>query len=249
MKQTLVKERELVLLKSSFASMASHEFRTPLTTIQTATDLLAYYNDQLSQQERMASLHDIQGAINRMRGVMENMLVLGKLETRAGEAELQPMDVAHLLAQLAFEVESADGHRHPIQIQAPSSAPSACLNEALMRQIIGNLLNNACKYSRPGQPVQLEWRHEAGQLLVDVIDLGIGIPADDVPRLFKTFHRASNVGTVQGTGLGLSIVQRAVDSLGGRVQVTSTLGQGTRMQVALPWLTPTGTNQTAAIPG
>ena len=106
-----------------------------------------------------------------------------------------------------------------------------------MRQIVGNLLTNACKYSPAGTKVRLVWRRVEGKvLLVEVIDEGIGIPGSDLPRLFETFHRASNTGTVQGTGLGLAIVKRAVDSLNGDIAVTSTVGAGTCFSVRLPWL-------------
>ena len=235
----LTQERELGELKTRFVSMASHEFRTPLATIQTSTDLLLHYAERLTTQEKADSLNDIQRAVNRMKSVMENILMLGKLDAHTHKFQPVPTDLNCLFKQLVAETGSADAHAHAIELVSPeeSLGDLPLMDEALMRQIVGNLLTNACKYSPAGTKVRLVWRRVEGKvLLVEVIDEGIGIPGSDLPRLFETFHRASNTGTVQGTGLGLAIVKRAVDSLNGDIAVTSTVGAGTCFSVRLPWL-------------
>ena len=246
MRETLARERELGALKTGFVSMASHEFRTPLTTIQTSTDLLLHYADRLTEEDRVASLHDIQNAVNRMKMVMENMLMLGKLERSGHKPQPVTTAVHAFLRQIASEVASADGQQHVIELLPPAEtwASQPLLDETLMRQILGNLLGNACKYSPKGSTVRVSWcRHAPGtrsgeirpMLGFDVVDQGMGIPSEDIPRLFETFHRASNAGTIQGTGLGLAIVKRALDTLEGSIQVSSELGVGTRFSVRLPW--------------
>jgi signal transduction histidine kinase len=108
------------------------------------------------------------------------------------------------------------------------------VDEKLLRHILGNLLSNAIKYSPQSTPARLRVREDARSVCFEVKDQGIGIPADDLPRLFGNFHRASNVGDIPGTGLGLAIVKRAVDSHGGTIQVASAPGSGTCFTVTIP---------------
>lgn len=254
MKHALARERELSQLKSSFVSMASHEFRTPLTSIQTSSDLLLHYADQLSVEEKTNCIIDIQDAVTRMRLVMENVLVLGKLGADSYVYQPSHLPVGAFIQQLIAEVSSADSHAHIIKLNSPDdeAALHAQLDESLMRQIVGNLVSNACKYSPVGSTITVTWRRIArdpvlapstelassvvADLRLEVSDLGIGIPADDIPKLFDTFHRASNVGQIPGTGLGLPIVKRALDTLGGRIEVFSTPNAGSRFVVHLPWV-------------
>lgn len=235
----LTHERELGELKTRFVSMASHEFRTPLATIQTSTDLLVHYTDRLTAQEKADSLSDIQRAVDRMKSVMENILMLGKLDAQTLQFRPAPTDLHQLFKQMVAEVASADAHAHRIELIPPTECDEArpLMDETLVRQIFGNLLTNACKYSPSGATVRLAWQCvDSKILLVEVTDQGIGIPEADLPRLFETFHRASNTGTIQGTGLGLSIVKRAVDSLNGHIAVNSQVGKGSCFSVRLPWL-------------
>ena len=115
------------------------------------------------------------------------------------------------------------------------------LDPFALRHVLVNLLGNACKYSPADSPVTLRWAHDngpdgTGLLRIDVIDQGIGIPLADQPRLFESFFRASNVGAITGTGLGLPIARRAVESLGGTLELDSAVGRGSRFRVTLPWL-------------
>jgi signal transduction histidine kinase len=116
----------------------------------------------------------------------------------------------------------------------PSGDIQEQLDEKLMRHILGNLLSNALKYSPDGKAVDFEVVADEHSLRFTVQDRGIGIPAEDIPHLFETFHRARNVGNISGTGLGLAIVKKAVDLHGGRIDVESRLGQGSRFVVILP---------------
>ncbi|MBK7656247.1 MAG: PAS domain-containing protein [Betaproteobacteria bacterium] len=236
-------EKELGDLKTAFVSMASHELRTPLTNIQTSSDLLQHYAEKLSPEEKAECLKDIQDAVNRMRLVMENVLVFAKLGTNSHVYQPTRMPIDSLVRQLVAEVDAADGHEHLIELKAPEGGDTlqAQLDEALMRQIVGNLVSNACKYSPRASTVTVVWwRQETvaapAQLRLEVTDQGIGIPVDDIPKLFDNFHRASNVGKIPGTGLGLPIVKRALESLGGSIEVFSSSGTGSRFAIHLPWV-------------
>lgn len=250
-RQALERERELGALKTNFVSMASHEFRTPLTTIQTASDLLLHYGTRLTPNERDDSLRDIQNAVLQMRALMEDVLVLARMDAPVTPTAPVPWRVPELLAQLVTEARRVDQGQHNIELQHPTDpcAEVALLDEARLRKILGNLISNACKYSPPTSTVQVEWRRtvrylqrgpgdtalEMAELEIEVRDQGIGIPQQDQARLFQSFHRASNVGEVEGTGLGLPIVKRAIDSLDGAITVHSVEGQGTVFRVQLPW--------------
>jgi PAS domain S-box-containing protein len=237
----LLKERELGELKTRFVSMASHEFRTPLSTIQTSVDLLSHYADRLSPQERSETTTSIQQSVDRMRGLMENFLTLGSMGVSAAGCNLQACDLRAVLEQAATHVLSANGQRHSIVLETTGSDASVrlMLDKDLLDQIVGNLLTNACKYSAANTTVTLRWGHVAKgsiqSLQIEVKDEGMGIPEADLPLLFETFHRASNVVGIQGSGLGLAIVKRAVQAHGGRLDVASQLGVGSCFTVRLPW--------------
>jgi signal transduction histidine kinase len=115
-----------------------------------------------------------------------------------------------------------------------SAETDVMLDEKLLRHILGNLIGNAFKYSGAGDRVRLTVASDGGDLVFIVADQGIGIPVEDMPRLFETFHRAGNVGNISGTGLGLAIVKRAVELHGGKIEVESKVGEGTRFSVRLP---------------
>jgi len=141
------------------------------------------------------------------------------------------------IAGEAARTNSADGSNlQRLDMHFSGAEIELLLDEKLLRHILGNLIGNAFKYSPAGTRVTLTARADPGEIVAIVADQGIGIPAEDLPRLFETFHRAANVGNISGTGLGLAIVKRAVELHGGKVDVDSTLGEGTRFTVRLPRL-------------
>ena len=237
-RRALEQQRELNELKMRFVSMASHEFRTPLATILSSTDLIRYYGDRLPVDEKTILLGSIEKGVKRMTEMLDNILVIGR--TDAGKLEFMPtpVNVSDLCRAIAEESVRAhapdDGlNRLDLSIQCPSE--KAMLDEKLMRHILGNLLSNAFKYSPAGGRVRFSVSVMGGRLSVCVEDSGIGIPPDDLSRLFETFHRAANVGSISGTGLGMVIVKRAAELHGGSIEVHSTVGVGTRFDVTLPW--------------
>jgi PAS domain S-box-containing protein len=214
--QALATEKELGTLKTAFVSMASHELRTPLTAIQSASDLLLHYGARLNEGDRVAAFADIQGSVKRMTAIMENILIFGRIGYGAHTVPTQ-ISMQALMEGAAAEVSQAYPRQDGIRIHCESLPHGdangddlATVDEFSLHHIVGNLLSNACKYSPPDQAVELHWSRQCdgtGEWLsLRVCDHGIGIPAQDMPHLFETFHRASNVGKTPGTGLGLPIV-------------------------------------------
>jgi PAS domain S-box-containing protein len=241
-RKALAQEKELGDLKTRFVSMASHEFRTPLSTIQTSSELLQHYNDRLSTEERMEAIADIQRSVQRMQAMMESFLVFGRMSAGSTIYSPQPMLLLPSLQAMMDEARSGTHRRHAMSmyLQAPITAETRLmLDELLLRQMVINLITNACKYSEIGTQISIvvsQARTETGVFLVIVVsDQGMGIPEEDLPLLFTSFHRASNAGAISGTGLGLAIVDRAARAHGGTVQVRSQLGQGSTFTLQLPW--------------
>lgn len=232
--KALARERELSELKSSFVSMVSHEFRTPLGVIQSSAEILHDYLDRLEPDERREHLLSITKNTRRMAGLMEEVLVLGRLDAGKLPFTPAPVDLGLLLAKLVEEVHWATDYLSPIQLHADDLPPLVSVDDKLVTHILSNLLSNAVKYSPAGTPVQVEVGVRNHQLEFCIRDQGIGIPDADQPRLFETFHRGSNVGSRAGTGLGLVIVKRCVELHGGRLELRSRVGEGTTVVVRLP---------------
>jgi PAS domain S-box-containing protein len=245
-------ERELSRIKGRFVNMVSHEFRTPLSIINIAAEVLDGYLDKMTEEERTEHLNNITSAVERMTQMMNDFLIHGNCAN--GKKECKPAWVAveALCRRLIVAVPRYPGMPRPIKCVVAPEVGEAWLDEKILHHILGNLLNNAVKYSSNGQPVKLEVKRVAGspqpnggtdmatepQLEFKVSDTGIGIPEADQARLYQTFHRASNVGNRPGTGMGLAIVKQFVDLLGGRIRFESAEGQGTTVWVHLPITSP-----------
>ena len=249
--KALQRERELSEAKSRFIAMTSHEFRTPLTTIQSSVDLLRRYSDPHLQEKRLEHLNRITTAIQQMDSMVQDVLLLSEAE--AGKLQLKPapVDLVQLCRSLVSELVVADGKQHNItftptreckallseatSLQTQDAAPiEYFLDEKLVRYILTNLLSNALKYSPQASAVQLDLICHSDKVVFRIQDQGIGIPLKDMSRLFESFHRASNVAATQGTGLGLAIVKQCVDLHGGQIWVDSVVGKGSMFTVTLP---------------
>jgi signal transduction histidine kinase len=239
LRRALEQERELGELKSRFVTTVSHEFRTPLGITMSAVELLRHYHERLPEDQRRELLDDIHRSTRHMGGLMEQVLVLGRVE--AGQAGFRPapLELASLGQKLADEALSATSHRCPIDWRAETELAGAVGDESLVRHVFSNLLSNAVKYSPADSPVGFTCHREGLEAVFRVIDRGLGIPEADRPHLFEAFHRGTNVGDIPGTGLGLVIVKRCVDLHGGSIDVQDTPGGGTTFLVRLP-LWPAG---------
>lgn len=232
--KTLEREKELSQLKSNFVSMVSHEFRTPLGIIQSSTELLRDFFERMPPAEREEQLESITRNTRRMAEMMEEILVLSRLD--AGKLDFQPapLDLNGFCRRVVDEVLSATNRRCPIELSLNSVPPPAQADERLLGHIFTNLLSNAVKYSEPGATVRFTLQRDGPDVVCLVYDRGIGISEDDQQQLFKAFHRGGNVGSRPGTGLGLLLVKRCADLHGGKVEVSSRIGEGTTVIVRLP---------------
>lgn len=242
----LAQQLEINAMRSTFVSMTSHEFRTPLTSILSSQDLLRHYHDRLDAGERLEILDNIAAAAKRMVAMLDQVLTIGRHDANRMEFAPAPMDLAAFCHQLKAEAEASHAANAPdrppnrVELDIDIGEPAVVADEKLLRHILGNLLSNAIKYSPQTASASFRVRREAERLYFEVADRGIGIPAADLPRLFGNFHRASNVGDIPGTGLGLAIVKRAADSHGGRITVTSEAGCGTCFTVEIPQFATAG---------
>jgi len=232
--KTLEREKELSQLKSNFVSMVSHEFRTPLGIIQSSAELLREFHPRMQAGERDEQLDSITRNTRRMARMMEDILVLSRLE--AGKLEFQPaaLDFKAYCARVVDEVSSATNDRCVIELSLKSIPPEALADERLLGHILPNLLSNAVKYSEPGATVSLTVERDGCDAVCIVTDKGIGISEEDQQQLFKAFHRGGNVGNRPGTGLGLLLVKSCAELHGGKVRVKSRISRGTTVTVTLP---------------
>ncbi|WP_190470878.1 PAS domain S-box protein [Aerosakkonema funiforme] len=237
----LAKEKELNELKSRFVSMTSHEFRTPLTTIQSAAELLEYYGHKWTEEERLEQLHFIQSAVKQMTNLLNDVLVIGRAEAGGLNFNPAPLDLTNFCRNLIAEMQLSYPPDRKIlfvnnypEFAKEKNTDLPLFDENLLRQILANLLSNAIKYSPQGSRIKFTLSCENGEAVFEIQDRGIGIPMEDRPRLFEFFYRASNAGSVAGTGLGLAIVKKCVDLHGGQIAVYSQQGVGTTFKVYLP---------------
>ncbi len=230
----LEQQKELNELRTRFVAMTSHEFRTPLATILSSAELLKYYGDRLPETEKAEVIKTIENGVHRMTRMLDRVLLLGKAEAQMLEFRPAPLDLAALCHSLVEDARTQQpGSRCEVVTEFSGIPDSAPFDEKLLRHIFGNLLSNAIKYSPQGGQVRFRIYPEDGQWVFQVADQGIGIPAEEIPHLFESFHRASNVGDIQGTGLGLAIVKNSVDLHGGQISVASSAGQGTCFTVRI----------------
>lgn len=229
----LEQQKQLNEMRSRFVAMISHEFRTPLATIFSSVELLDDYGCDFPEQERHEVLGLIKGAVARMNNMVDQVLLTSQLEAggfRCGPATLR---FSVLLSQLMDEMARQDAGNHLLQCECHALESNRLADARLVRHIVTNLLGNALKYSPAGSHVWLRARADGEQVMLEVQDQGIGIPASDIPHLFERFHRGSNVGNVGGTGMGLHIVHECVALHAGRLEVISEVSRGATFRL---WL-------------
>lgn len=229
-RQALEREKELSELKSRFVTMASHEFRTPLATILSSTDILERYSHKLADEKKLTYLQRIQATVKHMTGLLNDVLLIGQAE--AGKLDFQPenLNIVQLCRELIDEIQLS-AKNHMIIFCSQLESINADLDKKLLRHILINLLSNAIKYSPQGGTVHFDLIAHKGEVIFQVRDRGIGIPEAEQSKLFDSFYRASNVETIPGTGLGLAIVKKFVDLHGGQISVASKVGIGTTFTV------------------
>jgi len=230
-------ERRVARMKDDMLSIVSHELRTPLTPIKGSAQLLRRRWDRMDEQRRDEMLRTIEGRADHLARLVEDLLLVGQMSA-AGRATPRVRPVAVDLAQLCREaVEQLDHHHpdHTVRLLSPETVPLTT-DPLRVRQIVDNLVNNACKFSGAGSTVSVEVSVEETWAVVRVVDQGRGIPPEDLERVFERFERVEDPlhMTTSGAGLGLYIVRSLAQGLGGDVAIASTLGKGTTVTIHLP---------------
>ncbi|WP_052754450.1 PAS domain S-box protein [Calothrix sp. 336/3] len=242
LQEALQKEKELNELKSRFVSMTSHEFRTPLSTILTSAEILEHYRHQLSEERQVNHIHRIQNAVQRMTNMLSDILILGKAEAEKLENQPVLIDLVsycyNLIEELQLSVKyQALSVSNNARIEFNCSYKSLIgeVDDKLLGQILQNLLVNAIKYSLEDGLVNFSLEIIQDTVNFTIQDAGIGIPHAEIPHVFASFFRATNVGNIQGSGLGLAIVHKCVELLQGKISVMSEIGVGTKFTITLPF--------------
>jgi signal transduction histidine kinase len=234
LRAALEKERRLVEQKSRFSMMVSHEFRTPLASIQTSNELIHTYYDRLSSERRGEAFNNISKQVTHLTTLLDDILNISRADLVGQEFKPQQHDIRAFCDSVVKDMLTlANGRKHIDYVYGANNT-QAFFDADLIRRALVNLISNAIKYSGDSQSIRFEVAHSDDEWLILVEDYGIGIPETDLAKLFDTFHRGSNVGNIQGTGLGLAIVKRAVESHGGKINVHSVEGVGTTFVVQLP---------------
>jgi PAS domain S-box-containing protein len=234
--KALQRERELSEAKSRFIAMTSHDLRTPLTTIQSSVDLLKHHHLKLSEEKQQTHLVRISSAVGQMTSMVQDVLLLSEGEAGQLQFTPAPVDLGQMCRSLVADLQVADKNQHSLTFAASDECGTnpLLLDSKLVRYTLTNILSNALKYSPSGSAIHFDLTCNQDQVVFKIQDQGIGIPSEDVPRLFESFYRASNVGTTPGTGLGLAIIKQCVDLHGGNIAVDSVVGKGTTFTVTLP---------------
>ncbi len=231
----LEREQELSSLKTRFFSMASHEFRTPLSTALAAAQLLE--NSQVTwdnTEKRLRNLHRIQDSVRNMVQLLDDILTINRAETGKLTFKPKPLNLELYCRHFVEEMQLHTGMQHPIVFTVRGVSTSISLDEKLLQSILANLLSNAIKYSPQGGQVNFSLEFQTTAISIEVQDYGIGISAVDLDRLFEPFYRGKNVRTIPGTGLGLVVVKKCVDLHQGTIEITSIVSIGTTCLVTIP---------------
>lgn len=234
LREGMERERELNELRSHFVSTFSHDFRNTLAAIENASSILLYYDDRLTPQQRETRLHSIQASVEHLNAMIDDVLNYARNAKAMITAERIPLDVVAECRKIVSDYQIAVEHSHRLIFICDVESAQGQLDPRLLAQMLTNLISNAVKYSPQADRVEITLRVSETEVEINVRDFGIGIPAEDIPHLFKTYWRGRNVNNIKGTGLGLAIVQQSVEAHGGSITCESTLGEGTTFTVTLP---------------
>jgi PAS domain S-box-containing protein len=232
----LEKEKDLNDLKSRFISMASHEFRTPLTTILSSAGLIAEYNaGEMHADRRLKHLDRIRNAVNNLNDILSDFLSLSKLEEGKIRAEYTEFNLPDLVREVIGDLQVNTKAGQQI-VYAHKGRERVVLDPKLLKNILINLVSNAIKFSPEQKPIRINTEAFDLTIRLEVADEGIGISEEDQKHLFERFYRGKNAFNIQGTGLGLNIVGNYVDLLKAHITLASQLDAGTTIKITFPHL-------------
>lgn len=224
---SLEKEKELNQMKSRFVSMASHEFRTPLSSVQLSSSLIEKYAQPYENKQIEKHVQKIKNAVGNLTTILNDFLSLEKLEAGRVEPAMEAFDLVKMSEEITEEMQMIAKQDQHIIYQHTGLQSMVELDQNLLKNCMINLINNAIKYSGENTFIEFNTELNESQCIVTIRDNGIGIPQTDQKYLFQPFFRAHNTGSIPGTGLGLNIVLRYVGLMKGNVDFESKQNQGT----------------------
>lgn len=228
--KSLEKEKELNELKSNFVSTASHEFRTPLSTVLSSAYLIEKYFSTEDQPKREKHLQRIISSVNMLTDILNDFLSVGKIEEGKVQVRLAEFDIEKTMKMILEEIKNNLKNKQET-VYCHEGNTSVFLDPSLLKHIVMNLVSNASKFSSEGKRIEIKTVNTKKQVLLSVRDYGIGISKEDQKHLMERFFRASNAGNIQGTGLGLHIVAKYAEFMNGLVTYKSELDKGTEFLV------------------
>lgn len=233
--KALTKERDLNELKSRFVSMASHEFRTPLSTILSSASLIAKYPDESEVEKRTKHVNRIKSSVANLTNILDDFLSLGKLEEGRVEVLHGDIDLVGLINEVTDGLKVIMKSGQDIKVSVGGNNQPIQSDNRLLKNVLINLTSNAIKYSPVNSKIGVDVNFVKELVSIDIIDNGIGIPENDQKHLFTRFFRAGNVTNIEGTGLGLNIVKKYLELLNGSIVFRSKLNEGTTFTIELPY--------------
>ncbi len=234
LKESLSKEKDLNELKSKFVSLASHEFRTPLSTILSSASLITKYPGYEENEKRLKHVKRIKTSVTHMNGILEDFLSVDKLDEGRIECHPEEFDAIELVEEVVESLIEILKPGQTLDYTCEDSAKAVVIDKKLLRNILINVTSNAIKYSPENKPIAIKVSFKKSRLYIDIEDQGIGIPEEDQKNMFSPFFRASNTHNIQGTGLGLNIVKRYVELMKGKIGFVSSCEKGTTIKIDLP---------------
>ncbi len=232
--KNLAKEKELNELKSRFVAMASHEFRTPLSTIDSSATLIGKYKDQKFEEKRTSHVDRIKRTVSNLTMILNDFLSLEKLESGKVELKYSERSLCNFLEEIIEEVSVIKKQNQTVVFKPLETQLILKTDFNVLKNCVLNLLSNALKYSKIDGDIILSVEEHGDKVEISIQDFGIGIPKEDQDLLFSRFHRAGNVTNIEGTGLGLNIVQRYLETLDGSITFVSEKAKGSTFTLHIP---------------
>jgi len=233
LEENLETEKALNEMKSRFVSMASHEFRTPLTTINSSASLISKYHEKGQYEQTNKHVHRIKGAVANLTNILNDFLSLEKLESGKIQKQESAINIVEMLTELSDEMGGLIKKGQQIKVSCTDTS-EIYSDKNLLKNILLNLVSNALKYSPEDSLVGINCSVSNKMVQISVKDNGIGIPEKDKEQMFERFFRAGNALNIEGTGLGLNIVTKYIELLNGTIHFESEEGKGSTFTISLP---------------
>jgi PAS domain S-box-containing protein len=232
LQRSLEHEKELNAMKTRFVSMASHEFRTPLSTILSSASLIEKYAD--NNEKILNHTRKIKNSVSNLTFILNDFLSVGKLEDGKITATAKEIELEPFIRELVSDMQGVLKLNQKILIEGAEENIRLISDPNMLRNILINLISNAIKFSDEGKIIKIIYEKSGSNTIISVSDEGIGIPEEEQKHLFTRFYRAENVTNIQGTGLGLYIVKKMVELLKGNITFVSKINQGTTFTITIP---------------